>query len=206
MSRGQDAETAGCLRHPPQLRKDGYTNMNAKSNTPTAKKHLASYSIWYRVCLGIFATGTILFLAALIGWFTGHTLGLFFGIDGLFLELAMKNNYLVMYMNYWGILVAVAMIAYGAYLFFICPTERETTFDRFRNYMLFCILSVWSVPLFNALADFAMVGARIRSILSYDIFDLGMNAIPSIVVTVVCLGLLTANIFLSDVPANADIE
>jgi hypothetical protein len=182
--------------------------MNTKNANPQAavKKRLASYSIWYRVCLGIFATGTLLFLAALIGWFTGHTLDIFFGIDGLFLEMAMKNNYLIMYMNYWGVLVSLAMIAYGVYLFFICPTERETTFDRFRNYLIFCVLSVWSVPLFNALSDFVMVGSRIRSVLSYDIFDMGLDAIPSLVVTGVSIALLGVNIFLSDVPADADIE
>lgn len=193
---------------PPQLRKDGIKNMNAKTDTPrtTQKKHLASYSIWYRVCLVIFGLIGLVNAVGLVGWITGDTLAIFYGIDGLFLENAMQTPYLILYMNVFGIIACLAMVVYSVLTIIGSITDKETTFDKLRDFMLMTALSVWAVPLYHAIADLAMTYMQIRSVLSFDIFDLGMNAWPMLISTVLCIVVLIVNIFLGDVPANAEIE
>jgi hypothetical protein len=72
--------------------------------------------------------------------------------------------------------------------------------------MIFTTLSIWSVPLYHAIADLAMTASKIRSILSFDLFDLGMNAWPMVGATVLCIAVLIVNIIYGEVPANAEIE
>lgn len=175
-------------------------------NEIKTKKPLASYSIWYRVCLGIFALVALINLAGIVGWITGHTLELFYGIDGLLHDVAMENNYLIMYMNYFGIIASVIMIVYAIWNIRECIIDKEFTFDKIRDFMLFTALSIWAVPLYNAIADLALVASRSRSILSFDLFDLGMTAWPMLICTALCIVVLVLNIPLGDVPANAEIE
>lgn len=193
---------------PPQLRKDGKKNMNAKTDKPRTieKKHLASYSIWYRVCLAIIGLIGLVNAVGLVGWITGHTLDIFYGIDGLFLENAMKTPYLILYMNTFGVIACAAMVLYAAYTIYECVNDKEITFDKLRDFILMTALSIWAVPLYHAIADLAMTYAHVRSVLSFDIFDLGMNAWPMLISTVLCVAVLIVNIFLGDVPANAEIE
>lgn len=175
-------------------------------NETKIKKPLASYSIWYRVCLGIFALVALINLLGIVGWITGHTLEIFYGIDGLLHEVAMENNYLIMYMNYFGIIASVVMIALAIYNIRECVIDKEFTFDKIRGFMILTAVSIWSVPLYNAVADLALVASRMRSILSFDLFDLGMTAWPMLICTVLCIAVLVVNIFLGDVPANEEIE
>lgn len=185
-----------------QLRKDGIINMNKN----TTKKPLASYSIWYRICLVIIGLVALVNAVALVGWITGDTLEIFYGIDGLLLETAMQNNYMILYMNVFGIIACAIMILYAVYTIHECVTDKEITFDKLRSYMIFTALSIWSVPLYHAIADLALTAAKIRSILSFDLFDLGMNGWPMVVATALCIVVLVLNIFYGDVPANAEIE
>lgn len=181
--------------------------MNAKTDKPTIeKKHLASYSIWYRICLGIFGLIGLINAVGLVGWLTGDTLDIFYGIDGLFLESAMKTPYLILWMNTFGVIACAIMVAYAAFTIYECITDKELTFDKMRDFMLFTMLSVWAVPLYHALADLVMTYAQIRSVLSFDIFDLGMDAIPMLISTGLCIVIMIVNIPLGDVPANAEIE
>ncbi len=175
-------------------------------NKNTTKKPLASYSIWYRICLVIIGLIALVNAVALVGWITGDTLSIFYGIDGLLLETAMQNNYLILYMNIFGIIACALMILYAAYTIYECVNDKEITFDKLRTYMIFTILSIWSIPLYHAIADLALTAAKVRSILSYDLFDLGMNGWPMLVVTALCIVVLIVNIFYGDVPANAEIE
>lgn len=175
-------------------------------NKNTPKKPLASYSIWYRICLVIIGLVALINAVALVGWITGDTLSIFYGIDGLLLETAMQNNYLILYMNIYGIIACAAMILYAAYTIYECVTDKEIAFDKLRTYMIFTTLSIWSVPLYHAIADLAMTASKIRSILSFDLFDLGMNAWPMLGATVLCIAVLIVNIFYGEVPANAEIE
>ena len=175
-------------------------------NKNTPKKPRASYSIWYRICLVIIGLVALINAVALVGWITGDTLSIFYGIDGLLLETAMQNNYLILYMNIYGIIACAAMILYAAYTIYECVTDKEITFDKLRTYMIFTTLSIWSVPLYHAIADLAMTASKIRSILSFDLFDLGMNAWPMLGATVLCIAVLIVNIFYGEVPANAEIE
>lgn len=175
-------------------------------NKNTTKKPLASYSIWYRICLVLIGLIALINAVALVGWITGDTLSIFYGIDGLLLDTAMENNYLILYMNTFGIIACAAMIAYAAYTIYECVSDKEITFDKFRTYIIFTVLSIWSVPLYHALADLALTAAKIRSILSYDLFDMGMNGWPMVGATVLCIVLLVVNIIYGDVPANAEIE
>ena len=175
-------------------------------NKNKTKKPLASYSIWYRICLVIIGLVALINAVALVGWITGDTLSIFYGIDGLLLETAMQNNYLILYMNIYGIIACAAMILYAAYTIYECVTDKEITFDKLRTYMIFTTLSIWSVPLYHAIADLAMTASKIRSILSFDLFDLGMNAWPMLGATVLCIAVLIVNIIYGEVPANAEIE
>ena len=175
-------------------------------NKNTPKKPLAYYSIWYRICLVIIGLVALINAVALVGWITGDTLSIFYGIDGLLLETAMQNNYLILYMNIYGIIACAAMILYAAYTIYECVTDKEITFDKLRTYMIFTTLSIWSVPLYHAIADLAMTASKIRSILSFDLFDLGMNAWPMVGATVLCIAVLIVNIIYGEVPANAEIE
>lgn len=180
-------------------------------NKNTTKKPLASYSIWYRICLVLIGLIALINAVALVGWITGDTLSIFYGIgraeeSKLLLETAMQNNYLILYMNTFGIIACAVMILYGAYTIYECVTDKEISFDKFRTYIIFTALSIWSVPLYHALADLALTAAKIRSILSYDLFDLGMNGWPMVGATVLCIVLLVVNIIYGDVPANAEIE
>ena len=200
MSRRQIAEAT--VSNTSQLRKDGTINM--KKNTP--KKPLASYSIWYRICLVLIGVIALINAVALVGWITGDTLSIFYGIDGLLLDTAMQNNYLILYMNIFGIIACAAMILYGAYTIKECVTDKEITFDKFRDYVIYTALSIWSIPLYHAIADLALTAAKIRSILSFDLFDLGMNGWPMVAATALCIVLLVVNTIYGDVPANAEIE
>lgn len=175
-------------------------------NKNTPKKPLASYSIWYRICLVIIGLIALVNAVALVGWITGDTLEVFYGIDGLLLDTAMQNNYLILYMNTFGIIACAAMILYAAYTIYECVTDKEITFDKLRTYIIFTVLSIWSVPLYHAIADLALTAAKIRSILSFDLFDLGMNGWPMVVATGLCIVVLIVNIIYGDVPANAEIE
>ena len=89
-------------------------------NKNTTKKPLASYSIWYRICLVLIGLIALINAVALVGWITGDTLSIFYGIDGLLLDTAMENNYLILYMNTFGIIACAAMIAYAAYTIYEC--------------------------------------------------------------------------------------
>lgn len=182
--------------------------MNAKNDNPRTieKKHLASYSIWYRFCLVIIGLIGLLNAVALVGWITGDTLKLFYGIDGLFLETAMGTPYLILYMNVFGIIACALMVAYTVYTIIECVNDKESTFDKLRSYIIMTVLSIWAVPLYHAIADLAMTAAHVRSILSFDIFDLGMNGWPMLVCTGLCIVVLIVNIFYGEVPANAEIE
>ena len=175
-------------------------------NKNTPKTPLASYSIWYRICLVIIGLIALVNAVALVGWITGDTLEVFYGIDGLLLDTAMQNNYLILYMNTFGIIACAAMILYAAYTIYECVTDKEITFDKLRTYIIFTVLSIWSVPLYHAIADLALTAAKIRSILSFDLFDLGMNGWPMVVATGLCIVVLIVNIIYGDVPANAEIE
>ena len=175
-------------------------------NKNTTKKPLASYSIWYRICLVIIGFIALVNAVALVGWITGDTLDIFYGIDGLLLETAMQNNYLILYMNVYGIIACAFMILYAVYTIYECVTNKEITFDKLRTYVLVTALSVWSVPLYHAIADLALTASKIRSILSFDLFDLGMNGWPMVAATALCIVVLVVNIIYGDVPANAEIE
>jgi hypothetical protein len=186
----------------PHLRKDGQTDMNKN----TTKTPLASYSIWYRLCLVIMGLIAAVNAVALVGWITGDTLSIFYGIDGLLLDTAMQNNYLILYMNYFGIIACAIMILLAGYYIYESIGDKEFTFDRLRNYMIFTALSIWGVPLYHAIADLAMTAGKVRSILSFDLFDLGMNGWPMVACTGLVILVLVLNTIFGDVPANAEIE
>ena len=134
-------------------------------NKNTTKKPLASYSIWYRICLVLIGLIALINAIALVGWITGDTLSIFYGIDGLLLDTAMENNYLILYMNTFGIIACAVMILYGAYTIYECVIDKEISFDKFRTYIIFTALSIWSIPLYHALADLALThGRRHRSL------------------------------------------
>ena len=118
----------------------------------------------------------------------------------------MQNNYLILYMNVYGIIACAFMILYAVYTIYECVTNKEITFDKLRTYVLVTALSVWSVPLYHAIADLALTASKIRSILSFDLFDLGMNGWPMVAATALCIVVLVVNIIYGDVPANAEIE
>ena len=198
----------GRLRFPPELRKDGQINMNGNEvKTPkSAKKPLASYSIWYRVVLGIMALCAVCYALALVGWITGHTATLFFGIDGLFLEDAMQTPFLWLYINYFGIAVSALMVILPVFQILACRLDKESAFLKIRTLMGGVICSVWFVPLFHVIVDMIMVAMRIRTTLSYDVFDLGISIVPSVIVTALAIVVMIVNGKLGDVPADAEIE
>lgn len=192
---------------PPELRKDGQNNMNGKEMTQKkAKAPLASYSIWYRVTLVIMVLTAVCYGVALVGWITSHTASLFFGIEGLFLEDAMQTPYLWLYLNYFGIVSCALVAGLAVYYIFVSLSDKESAFLKIRSLMGLVIGSVWAVPLFHGIADLAATAMRVRTILSYDIFDLGMNFIPSLVVTALALVIIFINSKLGEVPADAEIE
>ena len=181
-------------------------NANKVESQAAAKKHLASYSIWYRVGLGITALTAVYYLVLLVGWFTGHTLELYYGIDGLLHSIAVENPYIILYMNYFGMGVCVLMALYAGYNLYDARFDKEASFDKLRSLMIFNIVATWAVPLYNALADLVYVTLRIRAISSYDLFDLGMTAWPMIIVTALSVVVILVNGHLGVVPASEEIE
>lgn len=198
----------GSLRFPPELRKDGQINMNGNEVKiqKGAKKKLASYSIWYRVVIALMVLTSVCYILALVGWFTGHTASLFFGVKGLFLEDVTKTPFLWLYMNYFGMLVSALMIVLPIYQIFVCISDKESAFLKIRTLMGAVIGSIWAVPLYHIIADMVVVARRTRDPLSYDVFDFGMNIIPALVITVLAVAVIFVNSKLGDVPADAEIE
>ena len=181
-------------------------NGNEVKTQKSAKKHLASYSIWYRVVLGIMALTAVCYVLALVGWFTGHTATLFFGIDGLFLEDVTQTPYLWLYLNYFGILVSAAVVVLSVWQALSCKYDKESAFLKIRTVMGCVIGSIWAIPLYHVIADMIVVAQRTRNPLSYDIFDFGINILPALIVTVLAVLVLFVNSKLGDVPADAEIE
>ena len=181
-------------------------NGNEVNTQKSAKKRLASYSIWYRVVLGIMALTALCYALALVGWITGDTATIFFGIKGLFLEDAMKTPFLWLYINYYGIASSALLIGLAVYHIFASRTDKESSFLKIRVLMGCVIGSVWALPLFHAIVDMAMVAMRIRTILSYDFFDFNMNFVPALIVTALAIVVLNVNGKLGEVPADAEIE
>ena len=181
-------------------------NGNEVNTQKSAKKPLASYSIWYRVVLGIMALSALCYAVALVGWITGHTANLFYGIDGLFLEDAMQTPFLWLYINYFGMASCALMVILPIFQIVACRLDKESAFLKIRTLMGCAIASVWAVPLYHVIADMIVVAMRVRTTLSYDIFDFGMTFVPSLIVTALALVVMFVNGKLGEVPADAEIE
>ena len=181
-------------------------NGNEVTTKKSAKKHLASYSIWYRIVIGIMAFTAVCYVLALVGWITGHTASLFFGIDGMLLDDVTTTPYLWLYTNYFGMVVSALMIALPIYQVLSCRADKESAFLKIRTLMGAVIGSVWSIPLYHVIADMIVVSMRMRTPTSYDIFDFGMTVVPAVIVTVLALVVILVNGRLGDVPADAEIE
>ena len=201
-------ERYGRLRFPPELRKDGNINMNGNEvkTQKSEKPRLASYSIWYRVVLVIMGLTALCYVLALVGWFTGHTASIFFGIDGLFLEDAMKTPYLWLYINYFGVLVSALMIVLPIFHIYASKIDKESAFLKIRTLMGCVIGSIWAIPLYHVITDMIFVTLRTRDPISYDIFDFGINIIPTLIVTLLGVVVIFINNKLGDVPADAEIQ
>ena len=182
--------------------------MNTNKANPHAavKKHLASYSIWYRVCLAIMGLAALCYVLALVGWITGHTMSVFFAMNKQFVGMALESPYIILYMNYFGIALSAVMAVFCGLNVFLSMRDKESTFDHIRKLSGWIIMSVWAIPLYHAFADFAVTAMKIRKPTSFDIFDLGMSIWPMLAITVFGFAILLVNSKLGEVPADAEIE
>lgn len=170
------------------------------------KKHLTTYSIWYRICLVIMALVAVCYVVTLVGWITGYTMDFFLGMDKQFTQLALESPYLILFMNYFGIALCAIMAILFVVNIFLSTRDKESTFDRIRSLMAWTIFSIWAVPLFHAIADFAATAMKIRTPTSYDVFSLHMSIWPMLILTALAVVVIMVNNLLGEVPADEEIE
>ena len=179
--------------------------MNANATKTPLRKPMPSYCVWYRVAIGILAVIVAFYLIGIVGWFTGHTLNLFYGLDGLFFEHAMETSDLILYMDTYGIICFAIMALLGLLTIYSARKEKEYAFDRVRQYMGLFIISFWTVPLYHAIADLALTAATVRSLVGFDVFDMGLNIWPSLIASLVGFGVLMVNGKLGEIPTGEEI-
>lgn len=177
--------------------------MNAKNSA--VRKPLPSYCVWYRAALVIVAVIVAFYLVLIAGWFTGHTLEYFYGVDGLLLEHAMETPDLILYMPTFGIICFAIMALLGVLTIVSARKEKEYSFDRVRQYMGLVIISFWTVPVYHAVADLALTAFEYRSLIGFDVFDMGLNIWPCLITTVVGFVILLVNGKLGEIPTGQEI-
>jgi len=148
---------------------------------------------WNTTALFLLIATVFWHLQALTGWLNGSTLVRYFGIDSVLANAISKSPDILFYATYFamGLSVIMLIVTLVVLYFFFC--DECDTHLAVKTVVSCSLASIWAFPVIHAITDLTASAIIERDTTGFDVFQLGINAGPLVLASVVCIAILWLN-------------
>jgi len=154
--------------------------------------------IWEKISYAFVAILCALQLGYAVSMFLGFGLNLIYGIGGQFLETALKVPDMILYSHYGTAGFCLLLALWNGWDLYTAIKDKEKLTGVLHRVAFVNCIGLWSFPVINILTDMVVTsikkdGVNLRPFSAYDLFDMGLNLVVPLVITVVCLAIMYVN-------------
>ena len=185
------------------------TSCNYSKIPPVQVLPPQSRRVWEKISFVLIGLMIALQLAYAVTMAMGVGLTLMFGIEGPFLQSALICPDMILYSHYSTAGVCAALAVVTAFML-VYAIKNNDKLAQALHIASFCqCIAVWTFPVLNILTDMVVTsikkdGAQLRPTNAYDLFDMGITLLPSVIITIVALVIIYVNNRLA--PSNDEPE
>lgn len=174
------------------------TSCNYSKIPPIQVLPAQSRKVWEKISFILIGVMIALQLAFAVTMFLGMGVTLLYGIDGIFLETALKCPDMLLYSHYSTSGVCVLTAVLTALVMVRALKDNDKLTASLRSACIYTAVATWAFPVLNILTDMIVTsikvdGHQLRSSGAYDLFDMGITIVPALIISAVVLIILYVN-------------
>lgn len=174
------------------------TSCNYSKIPPVQVLPPQSRLVWEKISFILIGVMIALQLAYAVTMFLGVGLTMMYGIGGLFLDAAMACPDMILYGHYSTAGVCALLAGLSAFAMVKCIKNKDNLTSSLHSVSVYQIVAAWAFPVINILTDMVVTsikinGKQLRSFGAYDLFDMGINVVVPLIITVVAFIIIYVN-------------
>lgn len=174
------------------------TSCNYSKIPPVQVLPPQSRLVWEKISFVLIGVMIALQLAYAVTMFLGIGLTLLYGIGGVFLETALLCPDMILYGHYSTAGVCALLAGLSAFAMVKSIKNKDNLTASLHTVSVYQIVAVWAFPVINILTDMVVTsikvdGKQLRSSHAFDLFDMGINVVVPLIITVVALIIIYVN-------------
>lgn len=171
-----------------------------KAKKKAAAEIVPNTLVWSVITTLILVASLVWHIEAASGWLNGNTMVSQFGMDPVMAKAIAECPDILFYSTYIAFALSLALLVVTAVVLYRYLINKISGYVALIVTMIGTIASVWGFPLIHAFADLAAtpIGVKdtagiVRNTKLFDVFQLGIDGWPLLVITAVCCAVLVLN-------------
>lgn len=165
--------------------------MKKERKTPIGIKRIPEQTtidpnIWDTIVTVILLTSAVWHLQHFIGWFTGDVLMELYHIENALAKAIVDCPYILFYATYIAAGFSGVFLIGILYFLYAMLTGKMDADEALTPTMLFNLSTIWLFPIIHAVADLTATTLKVRDTSGFDVFQLGIDMIPMVIISAVC--------------------
>lgn len=178
-----------------------FAEIMAKKNAEPTKHEIKkekeilvpSVEKWTMVTFSILLLNLLWHLQMVAGWFNGATLIDQYGMEPILVEAMNRCPDLFFYSTYISAGICLVMLGIAVWMFIYYITDKIEGYIALNVAVGCAIGTAWTFPVVGFVADLFATAINLRDTSGLDVFQLGIDGWPLIVITGVCVAVLLIN-------------
>lgn len=171
-----------------------------KAKKMEAAEIVPNILVWNVITTLILVATLVWHLEAVTGWLNGNTMVTQFGMDPVIAKAIAECPDILFYSTYIAFALSLALLVVTAVVLYRFLINKMSGYVALIITMVGSIVSAWGFPLIHAFADLAATPIKIKDTAGivrdthmFDVFQLGIEGWPLLVITAVCCAILWVN-------------
>ena len=149
--------------------------------------------IWNSFALLILVATACWHLIGVSGWMSGKALVDLYGVNEVLATAIGRDPSILFNATYYAMAVSVIMLGITLVMLYLFLFDERDAYDSLKIVLPCSIITTWSFPIIHAATDLAATAQNIRDTSGFDVFQLGIDMTPMVVITAVCIVLMWLN-------------
>lgn len=149
--------------------------------------------LWNCFALLILIATACWHLIGVSGWMSGKALVDLYGVDEVLASAIGACPDILFNATYYAMALSVGMLILTVVMLYLFLFDERDAYDSLKIVLPCSIITTWAFPIIHAATDLAATAMNTRDTTGFDVFQLGIDMTPMLVITAVCLVLMWLN-------------